>query len=231
MAHSRSTSRATVLPVLAGALIASTAHAETYHVDPGGSDGATGLSGAPWATLQHAADQVVAGDTVMVAAGTYVGFALTTGGTDGSPITFQAAEGVTVDTDNGSTPDGINVEGADYVVIEGFNLVGLTRAGIRCALSNFVTIRNNTAADNGVWGIFSGFCDDILVEANDCSGSVDEHGVYVSNSADRPTVRGNVLWNNNANGLHMNGDSGMGGDGVIEEALVEGNIIFGNGNG
>ncbi len=231
MAQHRIKRRATVLPVLAGALIASTAHAETYYVESGGSDGATGLTGAPWATLQHAADQVVAGDTVMVAAGTYVGFALTTGGTNGSPITFQAESGVTIDTDNASTPDGINVEGADYVVIEGFHVAGVTRAGIRCALSNFVTIRGNTAENNGVWGIFSGFCDDILVEENDCSGSVDQHGVYVSNSADRPTVRGNVLWDNNGCGLHMNGDISMGGDGLIEDALVEGNIIFGNGNG
>jgi hypothetical protein len=42
-------------------------------------------------------------------------------------------------------------------------------------------------------------------------------------------VRGNVLWGNAAAGLHMNGDLGSGGDGVISGAIVEGNILFENG--
>lgn len=217
--------------LLIGGAWSSLAAAETYYVEPGGSDGATGLMGAPWQTLQHAADSVSAGDVVMVAAGNYAGFDVSTSGTEAQPITFSAEAGAVVDSDSAGSSDGIAIDGASYVIVEGFTVEGVTRAGFSCLTATHVTFRNNVARDNGRWGIFTGFCDDLLIEGNDCSGSIDEHGVYVSNSVDRPTVRGNILWNNNANGLHMNGDISLGGDGIIEDALVEGNIIFGNGNG
>ena len=58
-----------------------------------------------------------------------------------------------------------------------------------------------------------------------------EHGIYVSNSADRPVIRGNHSWGNRANGIHMNGDASQGGDGMISGALVERNVIYDNGAG
>ena len=154
--------RAAGVPALVGlSMLCSHAAAETYYVAEGGDNGATGLMGAPWETLQYAANQVGAGDTVIVAAGNYVGFQLTTAGEDGLPITFSADAGAVIDEDNPSTPDGINLEGASYAVIEGFEVVGTTRAGIRCALSDHVVIRNNTSRDNGRWGILTGFCNDV----------------------------------------------------------------------
>ena len=66
----------------------------------------------------------------------------------------------------GRTPDGINLEGADYVTIEGFTVVGMPRAGIRSVLNHHVTIRNNVGDHNGRWGIFTGFSDDLLIENN-----------------------------------------------------------------
>ncbi|HET9316166.1 MAG TPA: Calx-beta domain-containing protein, partial [Vicinamibacteria bacterium] len=44
-------------------------------------------------------------------------------------------------------------------------------------------------------------------------------------------VRGNHLHDNHAAGLHMNGDVSQGGDGIISGALVENNVIHGNGVG
>jgi hypothetical protein len=56
--------------VVLGAL--GSAHAATtYHVAPGGDDAGDGSSQAPFATIQHAADIVAAGDTVVVRDGTY----------------------------------------------------------------------------------------------------------------------------------------------------------------
>ena len=52
-----------------------------------------------------------------------------------------------------------------------------------------------------------------------------------SNSGDRPIIRGNVSWGNRQCGIHMNGDVSQGGDGIISGALVENNVIFGNGRG
>lgn len=226
----RQTSFALALAVL----ISAAASADTFHVapPPAGSDANPGTEADPWATLQHAADQVSAGDTVIVHAGDYVGMYLDVSGTTGSPIVFRGADGESmprVVADNATTPDGINLEGADHVVIEGFQVDGRGRAGIRAVLCEHVTLRGNSMDANDRWGILTGFCDDLLIEYNVATGSLVEHGIYVSNSGDRPTVRGNVLANNNANGLHMNGDLSAGGDGVISDALVENNVIFGNG--
>jgi hypothetical protein len=216
-------------------LLAVPAWATDYWVKNGGSDAADGLTqGTAWATLGHAADVVNPGDTVRVLDGSYQGFYLDRSGTPGNPITFRA-EGTDarITADNGMTPDGINVENAAHVVIDGFIVNGRTRAGIRTALSQFVTIRNCHTGNNGVWGIFSGFADDLTIEDNETYGSIDEHGIYVSNSGDRPIIRRNHSHDNFANGIHMNGDDGEapGDDGIISNAVVERNVIHGNGMG
>ena len=202
----------------------------TFYVSPTGSDSAAGTGTAPWRTLQHAAETVRAGDLVIVRAGRYAGFDLRISGTSANPIEFRAEAGVIVDTPNPETPNhGINLEGASWVVIEGFTVTGMPRAGIRAVLNEHVTIRGNTMDANGYWGFLSGFSDDLLIEDNETSRSQVEHGIYVSNSGDRPTIRRNHVWGNRANGIHMNGDVSLGGDGIISGALVERNIIHDNG--
>jgi hypothetical protein len=210
-------------------MLPSTASAASYYVATGGDDGNAGSMSAPWATLQHAADTVGAGDTVTVLPGSYAGFHLETSGMEGAPIVFSAEEGVEITSENPTTPDGINLEGASYVVVQGFTVNGMERAGLRAVTADHVTFRNNRADANGRWGILTGFVDDLLIEGNFTSGSLDEHGIYVSNSGDRPVIRNNRIWNNNANGIHMNGDAEQGGDGIISDALVERNVIYGNG--
>ena len=212
------------------ALTASPSLAATYLVAPGGSDqGGDGSAQKPWQTLQYAADHVAAGDHVDVAAGNYKGFDLRISGMPGKPITFAAAPGVVINRDNATTTDGINVEGVSYVVIDGFKVTGVSRNGIRGAVCNHVTFRNNVTDANGVRGIFTGFCDDLLIENNSCSRSGKEHGIYVSNSPKRPVIRHNISFGNAGAGIHMNGDISQGGDGIISDALVEDNVIYDNG--
>ena len=205
----------------------------TYYVSPVGSDSAAGSLAAPWKTLQRAANAVAAGDQVVVRAGTYAGFNLTADGTAASRITFSADPGVFITAPNPSGPqagrDGINVEGADYVTVEGFNISGMSRAGIRVVTNTNAVVRNNTCSNNGYWGIFTGFAENVTIEGNVTSGSVNEHGIYVGNSADNPVVRGNTSFGNSRCGIHMNSDASMGGDGVITGALIEGNTIYDNG--
>ncbi len=203
----------------------------TLYVSPLGNDAGSGSETAPWRTLQKAADSVVAGDTVIVRPGNYAGFHLTADGTADSPITFRADGNVLINAHNPATPDGINLEGADYITIDGFSVNGMPRAGIRSVINHHVTISNNRTDANGVWGIFTGFSEDVLIEGNVTTRSLQEHGIYVSNSADRPVIRGNTSWGNYANGIHMNGDVSMGGDGIISGALVENNVIYDNGRG
>jgi len=203
----------------------------TFYVDPTGNDSAAGSATQPWRTLQKAANTVRAGDLVIVRAGHYAGLYLTTSGTAIDPIAFHGEPGAIVDTQNPTTQDGINLEGASYVVIEGFTVTGVPRAGIRSVVNHHVIIRGNTGDLNGRWGILTGFSDDILIENNVMSRSQAEHGIYVSNSGDRPVIRRNVVFGNRANGIHMNGDVSQGGDGIISGALVEANTIYDNGLG
>jgi parallel beta-helix repeat protein len=210
-----------------------TIYSVTYYVSETGSNSYNGLSPqTAFATLQHAADIVSAGDSVLVLTGNYVGFDVRENANQNSPIVFKAIENnVVIDERNSATPDGINIENASWIVIDGFEVKDQPRAGIRAAVSDFITIRNNYCHNNYRWGIFTGFTDDLTIESNTCSFSEDEHGIYVSNSSDRPIIRNNHSFNNNGCGIHMNGDISQGGDGIISNAIVEGNIIHDNGYG
>ena len=220
-----------LLLVLAGP--AGTAVAADYWVKNGGNDAAPGLSPATaWATLGHAAAVVNPGDTVHVLDGSYQGFDLRRSGTAGNPITFLAQSPSTLITaDNPDTPDGINVEDAAHIVLDGFTVNDRTRAGVRVAVSQFVTVRNCHTGNNGRWGIFSGFADDFTIENNEAHHSQAEHGIYVSNTCVNPIVRDNLVHDNHGNGIHMNGDVSQGGAGIITNALIERNVIYGNGVG
>ena len=208
--------------------------AGVFHVAPGGDDAGDGSANAPWATLQHAAASVQPGDSVLVRDGNYVGFEIAQSGTAVQPIVFKAAsDNVVVDAVNPVRGrDNINVEGADYVVIEGFRVRDAERAGIRVVIARGVVVKNNVVGPNGKWGIFTGFAPDVQILDNETFGSADEHGIYVSNSDtpdDNPVIRGNLSYDNNANGIQLNGDCFAGGDGVINGAMIEDNVVHDNG--
>lgn len=204
--------------------------AGTFHVSERGTDDGPGTADAPWKTLQHAADAIQPGDTVVVEPGVYDGFELTAGGKPGARMRFLAKPGVIVDRgpEHGSR-DNINIEGASHVDIEGFEVTSGWRAGIRAAECQHVHIRRNHVHDNGRWGIFTGFCDDLVIEDNITSGARREHGIYVSNSPKRPVIRGNRIYGNRQAGIHLNGDASMGREGMVIDPLVENNLIYGNG--
>lgn len=213
-------------------LCGSLAQAADYWVRNGGSDAADGLSvGTAWNTLVHAAAVVGPGDTVHVQDGNYQGFYLSTSGTSGAPITFRAeGANVRITSNNPSTPDGINLEGASWVVIDGFIVNDRSRTGVRAVEASHVTIRNCHLGNNFKWGILTGFVDDLLIENNEAHHSQDEHGIYVGNSCNRPVVRNNVVHHNAGCGMHFNGDIfTCCGDGLIEDAVIEGNIAYENG--
>ena len=238
-------------PVLAlaaaGTLLATDVRAAAWYVAMDGDDTAAGTLEAPFATLQRAADQVRAGDTVQVLPGRYAGFQVDSDparvGARGRPVGWiaQGAPGeVIIDRpgpdnyDRGGTQNFFDLTGMHYWTIEGFTFESPTRAGV--AVLGFaddpavgVQVRGVTVTNPGVWGIFTGHTNGFVAEGNDCSGAVREHGIYVSNTSHDAVVRANHLWNNNGSGLHMNGDVSAGGQGYVFDALVEGNVVHGNG--
>jgi hypothetical protein len=213
----------------------------TYYVSPGGSDTAAGTEGAPFRTIQRAASLVGAGDTVVVRAGKYAGFQLgwdiPQSGTAAQPITFKAEPGAVIEGRNDETPDGINLEGSSYVVIEGFavdNASGdIDRACIRTVSGRNVTVRDNDVSGCGTWGVFTSHSDYVRIEDNKTSFNnsepSDNHGIYVSNATVAPVIVGNEIRGNRGAGLHMNGDLSQGGNGLITGARIERNVIYGNG--
>jgi hypothetical protein len=215
--------------LLAIVSVSSTASASTYHVATTGSDTNAGSAAAPWKTIQRAADAVGAGDTVVIHAGTYTGFVVDASGTAAAPITFSADGVVNIDGAATTDRDAVHIEAASYIIVEGLTVTGATRAGISALDCDHITVRKNKVDQNGRWGVFSSFCDDFTVEDNEVSRSGTEHGIYASNSADHPIIRRNKIWGNGMCGVHMNGDINYGGDGVISGAIVEANIITGNG--
>lgn len=202
-----------------------------YYVANWGNDQYNGRSwDSAFATTQRAANVVMSGDSVLVANGDYAGFDLRRGGTQARPIVFKGCgDSTRITRRNNMTPDGINIENADWIVIDGFKVIAIERAGIRAAVSQHVTIRNNVCDRNARWGIFTGFADYAIIEGNECKNSQLEHGIYFSNSADHPMIRYNRSHHNYSCGIHMNGDSSMGGDGLITDATLEGNTVYENG--
>ncbi|QJW98777.1 beta strand repeat-containing protein [Frigoriglobus tundricola] len=208
-----------------------------YYVSAAGADTAAGDAAHPWHTLQHAADTVKAGDTVNVLAGNYAGFYLTTSGTASARITFTGQPGADITSDNPTTADGIDLEGASFVTVQGFAVSGTGRAGIRAVADTNVIIQNNDCDQNAVWGIFSGFSKNLQILNNVASRSAQQHGIYVSNSdatgnGNNPTISGNTVWGNHDCGIELNGDLGTSGSGgIITGATVTDNVIYDNGVG
>ncbi|QJW98077.1 beta strand repeat-containing protein [Frigoriglobus tundricola] len=208
-----------------------------YYVSTAGADAAAGDAAHPWLTLQHAADTVQAGDTVNVLAGNYAGFCLTTTGTASARITFTGQAGADITSDNPVTADGINIENASYVTVQGFTVTGAQRAGIRSVTNTNVIIQNNDCDQNAVWGIFSGFSKNLQILNNVASRSAQQHGIYVSNSdttgnGNNPTISGNTVWGNHDCGIELNGDLNTSGSGgIISGATVTDNVIYDNGVG
>ena len=222
-----------ILLLLSAHAAPSNAQGSTYYVDPSGSDiTGNGSLLKPWGSIVYAAAQVSAGDTVLINPGTYTGGVyVSTGGTPAEPVTFQANGTGVVIEGSGGERDAFYIEDADYVVVDGLTIRHANRAGLRISVSDHVTVRNCTLGENGTWGLFTDFSDYTTVENCESYGAVNEHGIYISNSSDFPTIRYNRLHHNRGCGLHINGDISMGGDGIISNGVVEGNIIYENGLG
>jgi parallel beta-helix repeat protein len=228
--------------------LAGTSAATTYYVATGGNDSASGSSFAPWATLQHAVETIAPGDTILVRSGSYAGCRIRNSGTVSLPKTLARDIGATpvintpgpqnshtslIEIENGS-----GTEVTDWIV-DGFEVANSPHHGIDIRITNRITIRNcyahHSAQASSGDGIFLAFSSHPLLENNEVAFNT-EHGIYDSNSADYPTIRGNRSHNNSGGGIQLNADYSSKcpcgttvRDGIISFALVENNVIYENG--
>jgi hypothetical protein len=207
-----------------------------WYCAPSGSDSNPGNQASPFRQIRAAIAVAQPGDTILVADGSYLGFSiLNFAGTAGAQLTIQAqgtgavVTNTTDRTDYDSNRDIIFISYCSYVVLDGLQGFNATRAGLRVDNSPNVTVEHCTFGNNTTWGIVTDFSNNLLIQYNDCYGSVQQHGVYVSDSSLSPVVRFNTFHDNAACGLHMNGGFPDGPPGLISHALIEFNVIYNNG--
>jgi parallel beta-helix repeat protein len=222
--------------------------AATYYVATGGSDAANGSSFAPWATLQHAVETIAPGDTILVRSGTYAGCRIRNPGTVSAPKTLARDTGALVlintpgpQNSHSSLIEIENGSGSEVTdwTIDGFEVANSPHHGIDIRITNRITVRNcyvhHSAQSSSGDGIFLAFSAHPLLENNEVAFNT-EHGIYDSNSADNPTIRGNRSHNNSGGGIQLNADLSSKcpcgttvRDGIISFALLENNVIYENG--
>jgi hypothetical protein len=140
---------------------AQTSEKTTYYVAPNGDDANAGTISQPWRTIQHAADTMVAGDTVLIRSGVYNEQIRTV--SDGNAadgyITFSAypdetpvIDGTGVETGN----NGVVIDNS-YIKISGFEIRNWNDGGISVWTAGFIEISDCKIHDiGGAIGFFDG---------------------------------------------------------------------------
>src|SRR5450759_4898792 len=227
---------ATVLVMLAAAL-AGQAHASTtcdLYAAPSGSDSASGTLSEPFASVQHLADTLSAGQTGCIRGGAYTqDVTITHAGAPGAPITITSYPG-----ERATLTGRLWVhQGADYVTVSAMNLNGKNTNNLP---SPDINAAHTTFTANDVTDEHTAICFDIgsdttygratstIIQGNrihDCgtlpAGNHD-HGIYVESSTGAQILE-NVIYNNADRGIQLYPDA--------QQTIIEHNIIDSNGEG
>lgn len=153
-------------------------YGDIYYVAPGGSDANPGTESQPWLTIQHAAETVVAGDTVYIKAGTYrEHIELQNSGSPGHYIVYTAYPGdvITIDGGGFDLPDWesglFTVEDVSYIRISGLRIINAgpndNNAGIYVDNTHHIIIENNTTYNTTSSGIGVWNSHNILIDGNE----------------------------------------------------------------
>ena len=190
--------------------------ARTLHVSPSGNgDGSAASPMHP----DQAFSQAGAGDQILFQEGRYAGcweLGKDSSGSYDHPIIIKAASNkVSIDCCDSGRKTCFNLEGADYVAIDGFTLnggnYGIRAVGLDHAQPGHqqgIAILNNKVGKQYKDPIFSGQSDWMVVDGNTAfgAGSGDGHGIYLSNGGDWLIVRHNELYDNASSDFQINAD-------------------------
>lgn len=231
--------------------LSANAIAATYYVNgssPTANDANPGTSAQPWRTIGKAASAMVAGDTTLVAAGTYSGgIASTRAGSSGARIVFQAS---------GVVNTGDWTIAHDYVTVSGFTLNGsdiviknanqcevlnnkINRGAIAwstLAASNGCLVKGNhlygALSPGGDWPQINIFGNGHVIEGNEIgpSSDIDAFRIFGTNHI----VRGNYVHDltySPGSAAHMDIFQTFGDNGWISNNIVIENNRFINSQG
>jgi hypothetical protein len=193
----------------------------TYYVGPNGSDINSGSQASPFATIKHADNIVMPGDTVIVLDGTYKGdIKLARSGTSGNPITYKAqhqwkAQLVGTGTGDGSTVIGLT---GGNIIIQDFDITGSDANGINLAYSG-KSASYNQAISNYVHDMVTP-CDSISGTAISTGGGDDYSGISHNN------IIGNLVINITPFNGCPGGHPASGIYGQTPNAVIANNIVI-----
>jgi len=224
--------------------------AATYYVAKNGDDGNPGTEARPWASIQKAASTAVAGDTVLVKAGTYdekVRFA--NGGTENASITYKPSPNDEVIISYPAREDHVVLFTKPYIVFEGFKIVSEWLQPIRLNPgSHHVTIKNCELIGEAARPVSCPKCGEkftlsgvrqtahgLVIESDavhhvtiqNCrihghGQKKGHHGLYIK--GDHHLIEGNIIYNNAEYGIHLYNNQGS-----VKHCVVRNNILYGNG--
>jgi parallel beta-helix repeat protein len=204
--------------------------AETFYVNPNGSDDNDGLApDRPFRTLFRAVDGLTAGDVVYVAPGSYPLLPTTPGeprptevaefrdveGTAAQPVSLIAdITGEKTGTDPGDVivdgddaAIGLRVSRSTHIIIDGFQIIrarGNNGAGVQVrSNSDDVTVRN-CVITGGADGIRVENSTDPLIFNNLIYGN-DNRGIRISNGSVRARIINNTIVDNRDRGVSIGG--------------------------
>lgn len=190
------------------------ANATTFYVATTGSDSNSGSASSPWRTIQHAANLVNPGDTVVVEDGTYSEvISVTRSGTSSAPIIFKSQNkwGARV----APTGSGIGIVWgvqANYITIQDFEVTGAsdTATGIK----TFNNRTNNNIVGNKVHDMGWGAC---------VRGAGIEPGSNNSNTNGNWIYKIGLPWSSTPTCPY---DHGIYAVGNINHSNIQNNVIF-----
>jgi uncharacterized protein (DUF1800 family) len=200
-----------VLTILCSCLCSSPLYAKTIFLHPQGNDNNVGNMSAPLQSISKAATIAVAGDEVMLMAGTYRitrPQIIATSGTSSKPITYQPynkAE-VTLDASGLKNPDdyAINVT-ASHIKISGMRFTQSSAGGINITAGTGLAIENNhfskmegSAISAGQQGMS---VEDVTISGNHISKNVNAAIAIIHAKA--VTLSENYIYNNFAEAMHL----------------------------
>lgn len=202
-----------------------------FFVAPNGTAGASGTKASPWdlSSVLSGNKSVPAGDTVWVRGGTYRGqFYSYINGSPSAPVVIRQYPG-----ERGTIDGNLVVVGA-HVVFWGIevmnsNPLGVYRLGVnnRGPDNRFINMVVHDAGASGIYlgieGPGSGVYGSIVY--NNGTNTNQDHGIYANNNSPVSAIEDNIIFNNQAYGLH--GYSSIAN--YINNFLVRGNASFNNG--
>lgn len=133
--------------------------AATYYVAPSGSDANDGSAAQPWRTIQKAANLAVAGDHVLIRAGTFnERVKLAKSGTASARITYENYAGEKVILDGAAIPMGstdalLQVDNSSFVTVKGLIVQNSAHNGVRVTSGTNVILESLTVVNTGENGI------------------------------------------------------------------------------